>query len=284
MIDALHVWLCRNGDNVLGCCLIVDEGGFNAELALQIQLGKRRPRGHLLAQSLAAHLGIAEGAEQRSGRILRIAVHPEFQQQGIGQTLLASVQGWAASRYDFLGTSFGYVPELLHFWQRAGYQPIRLGLQKDAASGYPSLLCVLPISDGGQLWFPKARVLFASGVMANASEAFKEMPTEELLPLLVEAASIQTIPLMLPSEWVEQQLILFGAGGLGYELVLPALQQYIWLRLASTVDPLALTSLALVVAKVIQRKPWGAIVSQFNFTGRKHAERALRDIVSADLK
>lgn len=60
--NALHIWLCRNGEDVLGCCLIVDEGGFSKELAQQVLLGKRRPRGHLLAQSLAAHLGIVEGA------------------------------------------------------------------------------------------------------------------------------------------------------------------------------------------------------------------------------
>ncbi|MBY5946726.1 tRNA(Met) cytidine acetyltransferase TmcA [Photobacterium rosenbergii] len=282
--DALHIWLCRNGDNVLGCCLIVDEGGFGKELAEQVLLGKRRPRGHLLAQSLAAHLGIVEGAVQRSGRILRIAVHPDFQQQGIGQQLLASVRGWASSRYDFLGTSFGYAPELLSFWQRAGYQPVRLGLQKDAASGYPSLLCVQPISDRGQLWFPKARVLFAAGLMANASEAFKGMPTDELLPLLIEATSLHPIPTSLPSEWIEQQLHLFGVGGLGYELVLPALQQYVWQRLVSSTDLSQLSSLDLVVAKVIQRKPWGDIVTQFKLTGRKQAEQVLRDIVSADLQ
>ena len=282
--DSLHIWLCRNGEHVLGCCLVVDEGGFSGELANQVQLGTRRPRGHLLAQSLAAHLGIVEGAIQRSGRILRIAVHPEFQQQGIGQQLLGFVRGWAQMRYDFLGTSFGYLPELLYFWQRAGYQPVRLGLQKDAASGYPSLMCVLPISDCSQRWFPNARLLFSSGLMANACEAYREMPTDELVPLLIDVASLQPAPVSLPSERAEQQLRLFGAGGLGYELVLPALQQYIWQRLTHPDTPSNFSSLALVVAKVIQRKPWGDIVSQFNFTGRKQAEQALRDIVSADIQ
>ncbi|MGF1735546.1 tRNA(Met) cytidine acetyltransferase TmcA [Photobacterium satsumensis] len=282
--DSLHIWVCRNGDNVLACCLIVDEGGFSPELAAQIQRGQRRPRGHLLAQSVAAHLGISEAAEQRSGRILRIAVHPEFQQRGIGQQLLSSVRLWSQQRYDFLGTSFGYVTELLHFWQRAGYQPIRLGLQKDASSGYPSLLCVQPISELSQQWFAKARILFAIGLTTNACEAFREMATEEFLPLLVESLSLQVMPAPLPSEWVEHQLSIYSQGGLGYELVLPALQQYLYHRLTHVGPSAEQATLLLAVAKVIQRKTWQDIVQQFQLTGRKQAEQVLRDFVCADLK
>ncbi|MGR5063207.1 tRNA(Met) cytidine acetyltransferase TmcA [Photobacterium sp. DNB22_13_2] len=282
--DSLHIWVCRNGDNVLGCCLIVDEGGFSAELAEQIQLGTRRPRGHLLAQSLAAHLGISEAAMQRSGRILRIAVHPEFQQQGIGQQLLSSVRVWSEGRYDFLGTSFGYVSELLHFWQQAEYQPVRLGLQKDASSGYPSLLCVQPISELSQQWFVQARVLFAIGLTSNACEAFSVMATDEFLPLLVESLTLQQIPQALPSEWVEHQLSIYSQGGLGYELVLPALQQYLYHRLMHVGQSCEFATFHLAVAKVIQRKSWQDIVQQFQLTGRKQAEQALRDFVSSDFQ
>ncbi|PSU33589.1 tRNA(Met) cytidine acetyltransferase TmcA [Photobacterium lutimaris] len=282
--DCLHIWVYRNGDNVLACCLIVDEGGFSPELAEQIQLGVRRPRGHLLAQSLAAHLGISEAATQRSGRILRIAVHPEFQQQGIGQRLLSAVRFWSQGRYDFLGTSFGYVTELLYFWQRAGYQPVRLGLHKDASSGYPSLLCVQPIGELSQQWFAKARVLFARGLTANACEAFRDMATDEFRPLLVESLSSEVTPAALPNEWVEHQLSLYCQGGLGYELVLPALQQYLYQRLAQTGSLSEGVTLNLAVAKVIQRKTWQDIVHQFQLTGRKQAEQALRDFVSADFQ
>ena len=282
--DGLHIWLCRNGDNVLGCCLIIDEGGFSKELAEQVMYGARRPKGHLLAQSLAAHLGIADAATQRCGRILRIAVHPEFQQRGIGQQLLSFICDWARSRYDFIGTSFGFVSELLLFWQKAGYQAVRLGLQKDAASGYPSLLCVLPISERSQQWFPKASVLFASGLMSNASEAFSDLPTDELLPLLSVAARVHPVPPTLSDDLVKEQLAIYSQGGLGYELVLPSLQQYIWHQLANSTNRPEVLSLSLVVAKVIQRKSWQDIISQFQFTGRKQAEQALREIVSVDIQ
>ncbi|MGR5140072.1 tRNA(Met) cytidine acetyltransferase TmcA [Photobacterium sp. DNB23_23_1] len=282
--DSLHIWVCRNDDNVLGCCLIVDEGGFSPELAEQIQLGVRRPRGHLLAQSLAAHLGISEAAMQRSGRILRIAVHPDFQQQGIGQQLLSSVRLWSQGRYNFLGTSFGYVTELLHFWQRAGYMPVRLGLQKDASSGYPSLLCVQPICDLSQQWFTRARVLFAIGLTTNACEAFREMAIEEFLPLLIESLSLKAMPPALPTQWVEDQLSLYCQGGLGYESVLPALQQYLYHRLLHIGQSCELATFHLAVSKAIQRKSWQDIVQQFQLTGRKQAEQALRDFVRSDFK
>ncbi|AJR06701.1 tRNA(Met) cytidine acetyltransferase [Photobacterium gaetbulicola] len=282
--DSLHIWVCRNSDRVLGCCLIVDEGGFTDELARQIQLGTRRPRGHLLAQSLAAHVGILEAAVQHSGRVLRIAVHPDFQQQGIGQKLLACVRQWGQARYDFLGTSFGYVPELLNFWQRAGYQAVRLGLQKDASSGYPSLLCVQPLGHSSRQWFPKARVFFSAGLLANACEAFSDMPAAELLPLLVDALSCQGVPAPLASDWVDEQLSIYCQGGLGYELVLPSLQQYLLLRLANAERPSELAAFSLPVAKVIQRQSWHEIVQFYQLAGRKEAEQRLRAVIRADIQ
>ncbi|WEM44876.1 GNAT family N-acetyltransferase (plasmid) [Photobacterium sp. DA100] len=282
--DSLHIWVCRNGDWVLGCCLIVDEGGFTDELARQIQLGTRRPRGHLMAQSLAAHIGILDGAIQHSGRVLRIAVHPDCQQQGIGLQLLSCVRQWGQTRYDFLGTSFGYVPELLGFWQQAGYQAVRLGLQKDASSGYPSLLCVQPFGISSQRWFPKARVFFSAGLLANACEAFSDMPADDFLPLLVDALSCQVLPTSFAREWEEEQLSLYCQGGLGYELVLPSLQQYLLQRLASADRLSELAAFSLPVAKVIQRKSWQEIVQLYQLAGRKQAEQRLRALISADIQ
>ncbi|WP_176426436.1 tRNA(Met) cytidine acetyltransferase TmcA [Cobetia sp. QF-1] len=124
------------GERWLGVVAVVEEGGFPAPLAAEIWSGQRRPRGHLLAQSLAAHAGHQAAAEARWWRVLRIAVHPALWRCGQGTRLLQAVEQHALLQgIARLGTSFGAEVGLLAFWQAQGFAPLRLGLKRDAASG-----------------------------------------------------------------------------------------------------------------------------------------------------
>ncbi|MCT7655236.1 GNAT family N-acetyltransferase [Oceanimonas sp. NS1] len=81
-------------------------------------------------------------------RIMRIVVHPACQQAGIGSQLL----GWLKQQVntDFLGTSFGASPELLTFWSRNGFLPVRLGLAADGVSGLHAAMMLWPASSRAQ--------------------------------------------------------------------------------------------------------------------------------------
>ncbi len=130
------LWIARSGSNVLGVVWVLFEGGLERELAEAVWLGERRPRGHLMAQSLAFNGGDPEAAQLRYGRITRIAVHPQCRRQGLGLRLVAAArEGVRGSGGDVLGASFGATPQLLAFWQKAGFRLLRLGLRRDAASG-----------------------------------------------------------------------------------------------------------------------------------------------------
>ncbi|WP_051902134.1 GNAT family N-acetyltransferase, partial [Photobacterium sanctipauli] len=277
--DKLSVIATFYQGSLVGCCLVMAEGGLDEKLAEQVQHGTRRIKGHLLAQSMAAHLGLAQGAVQRCGRIMRIAVHPELQQQGIGQVLLQYTATWAQAHFDYLGTSFGYVPELLQFWHKAGYRPVRLGLKKDAASGYQSLQCTLALTSQSQQWLGDADQLFAANLHFNASECFSGLSASSFTALYRYVVKDLVCPASLPQHLVAQQLALYCRGGLGYELALPALTTALISALSGDIqtDNNRSDWSALAVAKVIQRKPWPAIVEEFNLSGRKEAEQLLRD-------
>ncbi|KFC49445.1 hypothetical protein DK37_08780, partial [Halomonas sp. SUBG004] len=66
----------RDGDDPQAVLVTREEGGFAAELADQVARGERRPQGHLLAQSLAAHGGSRAALIARWRRVARIATHP----------------------------------------------------------------------------------------------------------------------------------------------------------------------------------------------------------------
>jgi tRNA(Met) cytidine acetyltransferase len=141
----------QSKNTLTGALWLVDEGGLSAELAHEVWAGRRRPRGNLVAQSLAAHAGFPEAAVLRSRRVSRIAVHPAFRRRGIARDLLTEHQQRAQQAgLDFLSVSFGYTPELASLWQQAGFRLARVSTQKEASSGCYAAMAILPLSTAGK--------------------------------------------------------------------------------------------------------------------------------------
>ncbi|WP_105665994.1 tRNA(Met) cytidine acetyltransferase TmcA, partial [Cronobacter dublinensis] len=137
------------GDDTVGALWLVEEGGLDAALSQAVWAGFRRPRGNLVAQSLAAHGGDPLAATLRGLRVSRVAVHPGRQREGIGQRLIAQAREQAAGRVDYLSVSFGYTPALWRFWQRCGFTLVRIGSHREASSGCYNAMALLPLTDAG---------------------------------------------------------------------------------------------------------------------------------------
>jgi len=151
MMDApgQHFWLAKQADAAIGALWLVEEGGLTPGLSLAVWAGYRRPRGNLVAQSLAAHGGSQLAATLRGLRVSRIAVHPHLQRQGLGSELIAHACAQAEG-YDYLSVSFGYTPGLWRFWQRCGFALVRLGSYREASSGCFTAMALLPLTVAGQ--------------------------------------------------------------------------------------------------------------------------------------
>lgn len=159
LLDApgLSFAAAMQGEVVSGAIWMVEEGGLSAALAHEVWAGRRRPRGNLVAQSLAAHGGQIEAAVMRSRRVSRVAVQPSARRQGIALALLVQQAELAAAQgLDFLSVSFGYTAQLSALWQRAGYRLIRMGSQREASSGCYAAMAALPISDAGRRMIEQA--------------------------------------------------------------------------------------------------------------------------------
>ena len=151
LLDApgMQLWLAGNALALQGALWLVEEGGLDPALAEAVWAGTRRPRGNLVAQSLAAHAGFAEAATLRSLRISRIAVAAESRRRGIGQQLVAAARH-AAADYDYLSVSFGYTESLWAFWRSCGFTLVRIGSQREASSGCYAAMAMLACSDAGE--------------------------------------------------------------------------------------------------------------------------------------
>ncbi|UYG07452.1 tRNA(Met) cytidine acetyltransferase TmcA [Halomonas sp. M4R1S46] len=250
-----------------------DEGGFEAGLAERVARGERRPRGHLLAQSLAAHAGERAALTARLRRVLRIAVHPAARRQGLGARLLeAERQRARAAGLDLLGASFGAEPGLLAFWQAQGFRAVRLGLTREAATGEHALMVVQATSEGGEGLARRLARRFQRQLPALLAFELADLDPGVVLALLAEG---ERKPLC-DEDRVDLDDVAHGHREPA--LARPALQALI--RLAATGaggDP----ELGLLAAWAFQGRDEAWLASQLGLTGSRQVAAWRRRTVAA---
>ena len=177
-------YLAQARDALLGCIWAVPEGGLTDKtLIRQIRRGERRPRGNLVAQMLCFQAGLVEACELRSLRISRIAMQPNWQQQGLGQRLIAKMKQQQIKQQDavdFLSVSFGYTPELLAFWQKCGFILVHFSESKEASSGCYSVVALCPLSEKGQVFVQRAEKQFQRNLPLSFHPLAKQFARTEI--------------------------------------------------------------------------------------------------------
>ena len=151
MMDAPHTGYYQLvvGESCYGALGWVDEGQQSVELAQAVWRGERRPRGNLVAQSLAAHSRFPQAMTLASRRISRIAISELLRRTGLGRRLVTAVIDESQDK-DFVSVSFGFTPDLWQFWRRCGFQLVRIGTQREASSGCYAAMAIYPLSQAGQ--------------------------------------------------------------------------------------------------------------------------------------
>lgn len=271
----LSVYVQRWRGHVVATALVAREGGFDEETAWTIWAGRRRPRGHLVAQALSAYLGLEEAPQHHFARILRIAVHPGVRRRGFGKRLVEHVAGISREEgIDCLGSSFGATPDLLDFWTACGCQTVRIGMRRDASSGEHSALVLRALSRRGDTLLTLARERFHRNV-----PVWREDPLADLDPALVEKLRA---PATTPDESLNDRdwrdLVAFAFALRGYEMVQRAAERLARRSLNSTRRERLLTGLQerAVACRVLERCSWRETVRRLELSGRREAVELVR--------
>ncbi|MGJ0481920.1 tRNA(Met) cytidine acetyltransferase TmcA [Pantoea agglomerans] len=239
LLDApgMELWRAGEAPMLQGALWLVQEGGLEPDLAQAVWAGTRRPRGNLVAQSLAAHGGLAEAATLRSLRISRIAVAAEIRRRGTGQQLVAAAAR-AAADHDYLSVSFGYTESLWAFWRACGFTLVRIGSQREASSGCYAAMAILPCSAAGRALARQAKAQLARDWPLLRQHIALELQFEEVTD---DGLTVQDIHLAAGFAWAQRPL----------EASLPVLQRLVEssaapdpLLAAAVAAPHALTELA----------------------------------------
>ncbi len=270
----LSLWLLRREGRVVAVAVTALEGGFDATTAEAIRAGTRRPHGHLLPESLAAHLGFVRAPRMSHLRVLRIAVHPQLQGRGLGSRLLGAVLERMEEGIDLVGASFGATVPLLHFWFRAGFVPVRLSSHRSAVSGSHSALMVRACSARGRELLEAARSRFLDHFPVQLSDPLRELEPELALALLAGAGPA---PVGL-DEQDREALYCFSHHHRVFEESLAPLRRLACRLLTDTAQSALLDPVArrLLVCRVLQGRPWEESARLAGLAGRREVIEALR--------
>ncbi len=273
--SGLQLHVMRYQMHIVGVVLLIEEGGIEKNLTLKIYQGRRRLHGHLIPQSLATHAGMVDAPGLRYLRIMRIAIHPAVQRQGIGSKLITeTTKTIKAEDYDCIGTSFGVTVELYHFWKSLGFVAVRLGLTREHSSGTHSLVMLKPVSGIGRQLAEQAHTRMQIQLPYLLADALKGFDTE--LASLLTKTDQQDTPNLNLQDW--QDIISFAYGARGYEFCLAAVTKLVIAALndAKPLHELDTQQQQLLQSRVVNKRPWAETVKLTRLSGRAAAINLLR--------
>ena len=299
--SAIHLYAAWQHDECLGCMLVIEEGGLDKDLIAQIQIGKRRPQGHLAPVLLSNQLGCTEAGTSRCLRVMRIAVSTPHQGLGIGCWMLAMFSE-LTNQADYLATSFGATSELVSFWRNNDFVPVHISHQRDQASGCHSVLMIKPLGVGSNNWIAALQSQFEQSFCFLVSGSLTSLEVDmvrALLPTNSSVTSCQVSKSVPVSELEIKLLSNYVEGGNSYDSIgFIALKLILLVNIQRSCTPSSsLTGQSikpeqhhhsgdssvisdLMIAKVVQKKGWGTCVEQLGLVGRKQAEVQLRHDIS----
>ncbi|WED23564.1 GNAT family N-acetyltransferase [Vibrio sp. JC009] len=261
-----HLITVQLNSEIVGCLLVLREGGMDRVLAEGVLSGKRRPQGHLVATTIATQLCTPKAIEMKCLRVMRIAVHPGLQGKGIGSKALEQLSLLQEIDFDYIATSFGVTSELFSFWRSNHFVPLRLGAKRDPASGTHSILMVK--KDDSNDWIGELHRRFARNLLLLLPETFVNTESELILQLLGNSKDTGEVSSAYRTELLQG----YSSGVVSYESAFYDLYEFVSVRVIDKALPVH----PMFIAKVLQRQSWPDVCHLFGFTGKKQAETFLK--------
>ncbi len=280
--DNISVMVMQARGQVIASAWLVSEQPLAEDLAQQVFGGKRRLKGQLLPQTLLAHSGVPEAGACLYQRIIRIAVHPALQRQGLGSRLLDCIYTHFSGQCDVIGTSFALDRNLLNFWLNNAYLPVRVGQQADEVSGQRAGILLRTVSKAGESVLLQAQQIWQQSWPFLLLQAQRDLDYELVILLS------QTLPAGENAEIAAHELHAiecFAWQQRAFESTEPLLWRWLHPKLLSgQLTCLAPERQALLVKKIIQGQSFSQVASTLSLPGRKAIIEQLRQTMAELIK
>lgn len=279
--DDISLLVLQAQGHVIACAWLMDEAALDDRLAQQVFNGRRRLKGQLLPQTLLAHSGVMNAGRCHYQRIIRIAVHPALQGQGLGSRLLQDIESHSAGRCDALGTSFALDAALLQFWLNNDYVPVRVGQQADEVSGQRAGILLKALNARAEAVVNQARHGFASAWPYLLLQSHRRLDARLVMQLSSK------LPLSLPHNGGDdlKALNAFAIEMRPFESTEPLLWQWLHQQMAAgALDKLLAGEQAVLIKKILQGQTFPEVAAALQLDGRKAIIERCRQAVATLIK
>lgn len=284
--------------HVVSVCLLAEEGGLPIECRRAIYEGERI-KGHMLPDVLTSQLCDEQAGEPRGARVVRIATHGAVRSRGLGSHLLGEVRAELENRgvtddtddsegpeeWDWLGVGYGATPELIGFWRTNGFRTVHVSTTRNETSGEHSFLMLLGLSDRGEALAKRHARRFARRFPAVLTDALSTLDSDVARRALASTGVAVDADLSA-YEWRVVCKAAYGPGlydGDPNPFRRLALA-YFTDRGSGDPEPSEVLSVReerLLVYRVFQARPPGAIAEALGYESERQCLRALGDAYAA---
>ena len=278
----IRLFVLRQNLSIKAVAMVAQEGQLSGELAETILAGKRRPHGQVLSQTLAVHLGQEVALAQHHWRIVRIAVQPEDQGQGLGTKLIQYLIERAEKEgVDNIGSLFSGDHQVLRFWQKMGFSVLRVGYTRESTTGSYSLLVAKGCSEHGVLVVDASSQRFREDFPLTLKNIHSQLPVDLVWQILSGSTRSIAITSVAYYERDQRSVEQYVAGCTPYENVAAGLWRLVWCSYikAQSVERLNERARTIIVMKVLQNSTWEDCVVRLSLAGKKQAYSVLRQSV-----
>ncbi len=274
--ENISVYVTLHNKHVIAVALVIREGSFSNSLSTSVYRGQRRPQGHLLAQALTYHCGVEHAATLDYARVMRIAVHPGLQQQGIGTALLDFiVNNEKQLGRDAIGTSFGMNVQLLAFWKNLNFNIVRIGFTREQTSGEHAAIMLLALSDAGQKIYQHAHDHFYEQLPYWFDDVLKDIPVE-----IKDSFQLEMQNSLELTQLNKKDLQSFSQYSRNYELCIAALNKFVMMKHDDIAhDHFPDDFRQVLNKKVINKINWKDIGKEMGLSGQNEARKLFHSAI-----
>lgn len=200
---------------------------------------------------------------------MRIAVHPQLQQSGIGSRLIQHLIKVArAERIDYLSSSFGVHAKLFCFWHKHQFKAVHLSTKRDKASGQHNLVVMHPMTPIAQKITAETQQSFQQQFPHLLIENLPYFPSKMVWLLLA------TFRFRQGASDCRQTLNEFANKIQTYEAISGKLWQ-ISLQLGDAMLKLSPIEQNVWCDKILKKHSWADVAHQYHLAGKKAVEDIL---------
>ncbi len=260
-----------DSNQLVAAIMVSIEGGFDPKLIPLDPMLQRELRGNVVALTMFRTVD-PDFPRWRGQRIIRIAVHPEYQGQGIGSRSLDLLEKESLSQnFDWIGTSFGGSPRLINFWKKNGYKTVHIRPTPSSTTGECSIIMLKAITkEVIPIIISSSRDLRIH-VLHWTRELWWYFEPEEVLAFIEATrpyhewkAAITDVGLYRLNNYLNRTLTYFGA--------MSVINQLVWLYFLKYPDldvHLAPIQRKILVVKNLQGWDWNSVAVRFRSDSSK---------------